>query len=181
MSTLCSGELKTHNAIKKELYVDRHQSTLKIYSDSNTIESDSSDDNISLKTLQEKISKTNNQMNRRKRKQIVPISLTDEEPDDNSDFDVNFDPSVDRSSSSDEYKTPIIDKRRKKWVRKRVRPLKREQARIKSKRPKKIEHVLNLTKGRNEITDFQEALQKSKEEIQLKGVRALRAKFRTKI
>lgn len=85
----------------------------------------SSDEDIPLQELRKKI-----QCCKRRRKQNVQISLYGDDDDDKegntssaSNFDANYAPSSESSSCSGDYQTPVIEKRKRKWVRERIRPL----------------------------------------------------------
>lgn len=126
-----------------------------------TSASESSDDNIPLIQLQKKIIREG----KRKQNQVAISNMSDDDNDENSDVDANYVPSFDSSSSTDEYQTPVIEKRRRKWVRKRIRPLKRERNRKEQKRTKKIRSDSDATT--HEDQDIQKALQNSKKDSQL--------------
>ena len=108
---------------------------------------------------------------KRKRKQNVRVvDLTSSFFDsDYSDLDTNYVPSSDSSSYSEDYQTPAVDKRKRKWVRKRIRPLKREQGRKDAMhKPRKRYRGLTSTKEvDHQDSELQDVLQKSKKDMQI--------------
>ncbi|WAR26813.1 hypothetical protein MAR_012517 [Mya arenaria] len=82
--------------------------------------SESSDDDIPLCQIQKRLQK-------KRKRQAKQVSTESSELDD-SDHDKTYLPSNESLSCEDSDTTPLI-KRKSKWIRKRIRPLKREEGR----------------------------------------------------
>lgn len=127
---------------------------------------ESSDDDVPLIEIQKKIQG----QKRKPKRNVQAIDLTSCFSDsDYSDLDKNYLPSSDSSSYSEDYQTPVIDKRKRKWMRKRIRPLKREQSRKEAmkKTRKMTSESATINIAEDQDSELQEALQKSKKDTQL--------------
>ncbi|MCG8048778.1 MAG: hypothetical protein N0E48_24740, partial [Candidatus Thiodiazotropha endolucinida] len=129
--------------------------------------SESSEDNVPLLQIQKKLRKKDTR--KRKRNETVQESLASTSSDhDDSDLDANYTPSDECFTHSDEYTTPVVAKRKRKWMRKRIRPLKRQEGRAQARNiPRQTGSVEAGCTEKHQDRELQDVLQKSKEESDL--------------
>lgn len=121
--------------------------------------SETSDEDVPLIKLQDRLRKHKRIV--RKQRRIIHENIGSSD-DNDSDIDKTYVPSDNISTDDSTYDTPTVEKRKRKWVRKRIRPLKREEGRKYAKKIKVHKMVQCSSDERMSDHDFKEAVKRSK-------------------